>query len=32
MDEARRWYARAAAEGNVVAIDRLRLIDAAAQR
>jgi TPR repeat protein len=26
MDEARRWYAMAAEQGNVVAIDRLRLI------
>jgi TonB family protein len=25
MDEARRWYAKAAEQGNVVAIDRLRL-------
>jgi protein TonB len=28
MDEARRWYARAAAQGNVYAIDHLRFIGA----
>jgi TPR repeat protein len=28
MDEARRWYARAAAQGNVYAIDRLRYFGA----
>ena len=28
MDEARRWYAKAAAQGNVVAIDHLRFIGA----
>jgi TonB family protein len=26
MDEARRWYAKAAAQGNVIAIDHLRVI------